>query len=422
MLYSIAAISHLFIGRFDEFLSFVANLPITVISGKPRVDLRFRPRCAMSISALSNPGLLSFASNANLLTPSSSGATVQIDQGHIQLLAMVNAAQASSASSSSTAQLAADTYTPSTQSTQTSSSQSTQPSSRSAVPWATPGISDAEALKMFASGASDPMAVAWGSLTKDIAAGDISSAQTDLTTYQQALTNSNIGMSTLTAASGQFMSDLATLGSALQQGDLSKAQSAFATAGQDRPQDLGAALDSALGAIELDGQGTVNAVVNSYATGASYIANSDGKLSTDIANYDGLAREAATGLEEQLVSQGFSATDSWVFADGEFSLSNFTGSTNATQNAAFDATRTAQWVQALTSFAKDAFSTGLSKASSGFYNNDGTMINLFQSVESMASISAAKQTQTLVQSTLGAGSTTTAGGGSATGAWVSIDA
>jgi len=379
----------------------------------------------MIISALSNPGLLSFASNANLLTPSSSGATVQIDQGHIQLLAMVNATQASSASSSSTAQLAADTYTPSTQSAQTSSSQSTQTSSRSAVPWATPGISDAEALKMFGTGPSgDPMLVAWSGIEKGIASGDLASAQTELDAYKQALTNSNIGMSTLTAASSQFMSDLTTLGSALQQGDLSSVQSAFATAGQDRPQDLGAALDSALGAIELDGQGTVNAVVNSYATGASYIANSDGKLSTDIANYDSVAREAATGVAEYLTSQGFSATDSWAFADAEFSLgNNYNASTTTAQDASFDSTRTTQWVQALTSFAKDAFSTGLSKASSGFYNNDGTMINLFQSVESMASISAAKQTQTLVQSTLGASSTTTASGGSATsGTSVSIDA
>jgi len=374
----------------------------------------------MIISALSNPGLLSFASNAILLTPSSSGAAVQIDQGHIQLLAMVNAAQVSS-TSSSTAVLAADTYTPSSQSAQTSSSESAQTVSHRAVPWA-PGLSDAEVLKMFSSPgpSSDPMQEAWSGMEKGIASGDLASAQTQLDAYRQALTNSNIGMSTLTAASGQFMSDLTTLGSALQQGDLSKVQSAFAAASQDRPQDIGSALSSALGAIELDGIGTVQGLVNSYATGQSYNANSDGKLSTDIANYDSVAREAATGLAANLISQGFSAADSWSFADGEFSISNYTGSTDATQNAAFDATRTTQWVQALTSFAKDAFSTGLYKASSDFYNNDGAMIDLFQSV---TSINAAKQTQNLVQSTLGASSTTIASGGSATsGTSVSIDA
>jgi len=379
------------------------------------------------ISALTNPGLLSFATNANLITPSSNNAPIQIDQGHIQLLKLVNTTQAASVSSAVTVGLAADTYTPSSQSAQTSSSESTQTSSHKAdraVPWDTPGISDAEALKMFGIlPPSDPMWDAWSGMEKGIASGDLASVQTQLDAYRQALTNSNIGMSRLTAASGQFMSDLTTLGNALQQGDLSKAQSVFAIAKQDRPQGLGDALDSALGAIELDGIDTVQGLVNSYATGDTYVANSDSKLSIDIANYDSLAREAATNRAEDLISQGFSAADSWVFADGAFGLGNFTGSTNAAQNAAFDATRTTQWVQTLTNFSRDAFSTGLYKASSGFYNNDGTIIDLFESMETMTSLSAASQEKSLIQSLLGAGSTTSVGAGSATsGAKVSIDA
>ncbi len=263
--------------------------------------------------------------------------------------------------------------------------------------------------------------LAWSNLKEDIAAGDLSSAQTDLTTYQQALVNTNADMSSLTAPSAQFMSDLTALGSALQQGDVSSAQSAFATAKQDAPQNLGDAYSSALGALELNGEGTVNALVNSYATGSSYTANSGGQLSTDIANFDSVSREAATNRAEELISKGFSASDSWAFADAEFSLgNNYNASTTTAQDASFDSTRTTQWVQALTSFSQNLFSTGAYKTHSV---DDGDMMNVIASVLAMSSINAASQTQSLVQSTLGANTTTAAGGGSTTsGSAVSINA
>lgn len=369
-------------------------------------------------------GLLQFVSSANLVTPGSNAASSSVNNGLQQLSALANQLQSSSSSTSTaSAQLADDTYTPSSQSTQSSTGQSVQTPLQ--VPWTTPGISNAEANAMFGTGGNGGtnynVPLAWSNLKEDIAAGDLSSAQTDLTTYQQALVNTNADMSSLTAPSAQFMSDLTALGSALQQGDVSSAQSAFATAKQDAPQNLGDAYSSALGALELNGEGTVNALVNSYATGSSYTANSGGQLSTDIANFDSVSREAATNRAEELISKGFSASDSWAFADAEFSLgNNYNASTTTAQDASFDSTRTTQWVQALTSFSQNLFSTGAYKTHSV---DDGDMMNVIASVLAMSSINAASQTQSLVQSTLGANTTTAAGGGSTTsGSAVSINA
>ena len=247
-------------------------------------------------------GLLQIVSSANLLTPDSTGSSAIVDQNHIQLGELVDqqqgissvsaqsaddtytpssqSAQSSAGQSAQTsppgqvpsntpgisatdwamwtAQFAGDTYTPSNQSAQSSVGQSAQTSPPGQVPWNTPGISATEAWAMWTAGgpSGDTVEVSWGNLKEDIAAGDLSSAQTDLTAYQQALVNTNANMSVLTAPSAQFESDLTALGSALQEGDVSSAQSAFAVAKQDAPQNIGDAYSSSLGALELDGEGT----------------------------------------------------------------------------------------------------------------------------------------------------------------------
>ena len=70
----------------------------------------------------------------------------------------------------------------------------------------------------------------WTAFGKSLNSGNIAAAQTALGDYTQSLTASNFSMSTPTRPSDQFTSDLKQMGDALSSGDLSTAQSIFATA------------------------------------------------------------------------------------------------------------------------------------------------------------------------------------------------
>ncbi len=177
-----------------------------------------------------------------------------------------------------------------------------------------------------------PTQTAWQSLQQSLASGDISAAQTALTSYRQSLAASNDSMSALTTPSAQFMSDLTNLGSALSAGNLEGAQSAFQTAQGDQPPSLAQALATALATAAWDGaqngnwmQDMVNFAATltpgSTAPAAATASGSSGgasgssadPFSTDLNNLEGLIQEANANVGDYLVTQGY--TPGQVSAD-----------------------------------------------------------------------------------------------------------
>lgn len=335
----------------------------------------------MVISALSNPGLLSFASNANLLTPSSSGATVQIDQGHIQLLAMVNTAQASSASSSSSAQLAPDTYTPSSTPSSQSAQSDTSFYSQADVWASSTGISKTTMEAMFDAVANfneTPVQSSWNSLSTNLASGDISAAQASLTNFTNSLADSNLTMSSLTTPSAAFTNDLASMAKALSAGNLTDAKAAFTAAnGKDGLTDIATAMGLALGQAEIDGGMTAQGVQNADKNNTSFTINTS-QLAGDIKNIDDLNREVSATITDYLVSKGFSASDATAYATATTSISN--GS--SADNAATDTTRTAAWVNALTNYAQNGSTPSIfnSESKGDVWHQEGQSNPMFAAI------------------------------------------
>ncbi|MGD0521778.1 MAG: hypothetical protein ABSA48_11030 [Terracidiphilus sp.] len=144
---------------------------------------------------------------------------------------------------------------------------------------------------------SDPMQQAWTALGKSLASsldpgamvfgagtGDLSAAKTALDTYMQLLPSSSMYMSTLTTPSQAFLNDLSAMKTAINSGDLTGAQTAFATALADSPDDIG---------------------------GAFSIANCTG----DTDNMARLSMESAANLSDYLTSIGYTQTNANIEAN-----------------------------------------------------------------------------------------------------------
>jgi hypothetical protein len=306
-------------------------------------------------------GLLQFVSNTNLLTPTSDAASSSINNGLQQLSALADTLQSSaggqtSTASSSSAQLADDTYTPSSQSVQSDTTYYSQ-----ADAWAaSTGVSKTTMEAMFDAVANNsnydgPTSSPWTTMSSwahmhgDLNAGDMSAAQKDYAQFSQSLTADlpYLNMSSLTAPSAAFMSDLDSLGKALSAGNLADSQAAAETADAagslfQNPYGL------ALGKAEIDGGMTVQGVQNAEKNNASFTINSS-QLAEDIKNLDDLNREGVALTTDLLVAKGFSASDAAAFATASYSISN--GS--SAENAATDTLRTAAWVNALTNYAQN---------------------------------------------------------------------
>lgn len=332
----------------------------------------------MAIAALSNSSLLQSMSLSSMVSPSQG--TGQLQQ------------QSAVSANSSSSQLASDTYTPSSQSTQTSRSSSTSSASSSAQSKSTvSGVPQSVLAAMAKYG--DSVQGAWTKLGQSVASGDLSSSQTALNTYTQTLSASNYSMSSLTAPSAQFLSDLTTLGSALTAGNVADAQSAFATAQKDAPLDVSSAIALAFSDAEADGGLTVQGIeASSSLSGVNY-----GQLSNDTATLDSTLREGVANISSFLATQGFSASDASSYASAMLNISN--GS--KADNAQVDTTRTTQWVDALTQYAqKDTTPTWFD----GAPTPSNPMDTVLAGVMFASTISSWNQTQALLESTSSASS------------------
>jgi len=101
-----------------------------------------------------------------------------------------------------------------------------------------------------------PLQQAWGEVGKSLASGDstlffgvgsgdLSAAKSGLDSYMQSLPSSSLYMSALTTPSQAFLSDLQTMSTAINSGDLAGAQTAFNKAETDQPEDVASAMSQA---------------------------------------------------------------------------------------------------------------------------------------------------------------------------------
>jgi hypothetical protein len=238
----------------------------------------------------------------------------------------------------------------------------------------------------------DPVYSSWEDLRKNLAAGDISAAQTSLTDYTQSLAASNLNMSSLTAPSANHMNDLVSIGKALSTGNLADARAAFTAA--DNQDGLNtSAWGMALAQAENDSGMTVQGLQDAMTNGTSFTVNSS-KLAGDVKNLDDLAREGNKNITDYLVSKGFSSSDATAYATAVLSISN--GS--AAENSQVDATRSTEWINSITNYAT-------SGSTPSWYAGAATpgdpMFTVIAGIMNESSISAWNQTSTLVDSTLG---------------------
>lgn len=135
---------------------------------------------------------------------------------------------------------------------------------------------------------SPPLEQAWQDLSKSLTCaafapgamvygpgtGDLAAAKTALNSYMQLLPSSPLYMSTLTTPSKAFLNDLKRLGKAIDSGNLTAAQSAFATAQRDAPDDVTNAMMRADFSGDVDNQArlTMEAAANmaTYLTSIGY--------------------------------------------------------------------------------------------------------------------------------------------------------
>jgi hypothetical protein len=358
-------------------------------------------------------GLLQFVSSAYLITPGSTGTSATIDQAHVQLGELVDQQQGissgQSASSTASAQLAQDTYTPSSQNSQSDTTYYSQ-----ADAWAaSTGVSKTTMEAMFNASThfEDPVHSSWNSLSKDLASGDMSAAQNDYAQFSQSLTADlpYLNMSSLTAPSAAFMSDLDSLGKALSAGNLTDAKAAFTSGNyQDLPTDLATAGGLALGQAEIDGGMTAQGIQNAAKNNTSFTVNSR-QLAEDIKNIDDLNREGVALTTDLLVGKGFSASDAAAFATASYSISN--GS--SAENAATDTLRAAAWVNALTNYAQNGSTAAIfnSESKGDIWHQEGQSNPMFAcitGIEYASSISAWNEAHAVTE-TLGTNSTNSSG-------------
>ena len=336
----------------------------------------------MSISALSNTGLLQYISSSSIAAPVAGFDTKPKVQ---EPLEDQIAAKASSA------QLAEDTYAPSTQNSQRDNSEYSLVDSLAPSAGVSKDTMDAmlDAMSQY----EDPLYSSWYRLASDLNTGNLTAAQNDFSVYSQTLTaeQPTLNMSSLTAPSSAFMSDLDALGKALNAGDLAAAQTAFATA-DNQGDPTADHYGLALGKAENDGGATVQGLQDAVKNNTLFTADFS-QLASDVKNLDDLAREGNKNITEYLVSKGFSSSDASAYATAVTGISNGT----AAENANVDATRTTQWMNALTNYVKSGITPS-------WYVEAPTpgdpMFTAIAGIMNESSIAAWNQTHTLVNSTL----------------------
>jgi len=168
-----------------------------------------------------------------------------------------------------------------------------------------------QAVETAVSNTTTPDQQAWSTLTQSMASGNLSSAQSALSAYTQALSTSTLYISPLTTPSAQFMSDLTKLGSALQSGNLGAAQSAFQSAQSAQPDNVAGAMGTAMGMINQDEEQALIGMANGSAPSAASLT----KLSTDMALWDSANMEASANISNYLQTQGYSATAATSYAN-----------------------------------------------------------------------------------------------------------
>jgi hypothetical protein len=230
-------------------------------------------------------------------------------------------------------------------------------------------------------------------LASDLQSGDLSGAQSAYASIEQLLpaNQSSSGSATGSNGSSAIQSDIASLGQALQSGDLSGAQSAFsqlqsdlqtaAQSAQTPPQ----AEDQYVGRSSQQGLSVAKQVQQDYAQLASSLQ------SDDLAG----AQSAFTNLQQALQSQGTSTTQS--------STGSSTNSSSGSDTIANDFSALGQ-----------ALSSGsLSQAQSAFSQLQ-TDIQSTQQAETSQSQSLMQQLLALLQEQHNSTSTTVSANGSAT--------
>jgi len=230
-------------------------------------------------------------------------------------------------------------------------------------------------------------------LASDLQSGDLSGAQSAYASIEQLLpaNQSSSGSATGSNGSSAIQSDFASLGQALQSGDLSGAQSAFsqlqsdlqtaAQSAQTPPQ----AEDQYVGRSSQQGLSVAKQVQQDYAQLASSLQ------SDDLAG----AQSAFTNLQQALQSQGTSTTQS--------STGSSTNSSSGSDTIANDFSALGQ-----------ALSSGsLSQAQSAFSQLQ-TDIQSTEQAETSQSRSLMQQPLALLQEQQNSTSTTVSANGSAT--------
>jgi hypothetical protein len=114
---------------------------------------------------------------------------------------------------------------------------------------------------------------AWQTLQQSLASGNLPAAQTAFNNYQQLNQNLTI-ISGGSSASTQLTTDMTALGTALSSGDLSSAQSAFATVQADMKSSPSQSMSNAMAAMT-QAEGWVSGLLDSTDTSNSSSAISD---------------------------------------------------------------------------------------------------------------------------------------------------
>ncbi len=212
---------------------------------------------------------------------------------------------------------------------------------------------------------------AWNALTQDLKLGNLKAAQTDLSNYEQYLSDfdsaldltnpaaspsATAGNQTLTSATQpineyqtwmtpttKFLGDLTQFAKDLQAGDLNASRSDLHTTWYDAPMTSDQALYWAEGAADQNAWDYVYAVEHGQLVGS---AGPVTKADPNIAGIDLALRGENIGIEQVLESNGYSKFFSTQYA------SEITGMDNSQPAAQMDLDRTQQWMNALNSYAQ----------------------------------------------------------------------
>jgi hypothetical protein len=223
-----------------------------------------------------------------------------------------------------------------------------------------------------------PTDQAWSALTQSLASGNVTAAQTALASYTKILPTAPEALSPLTSPSTQFLTDLSTLGSALQSGDLTAARSDFQTAQYDKPTNNGSA----------------------YAT--AYDTGNTGAEAT-------LSLESVENTTAELTWLGYTPSNAKI----EANIIEFAADAGLTTGSS--QADSAQTNQLITDLAKDVASgPELTISQSGATSNN-PFYNIVTSLLTLASPSELNKTLELLASTYGSGNASTSGTSNSSG-------